>query len=241
MNYTETLKRNYPIYKIDYKKIEKWKCKQCSNLIENGINMSKEEKEKFFIHNTCKLTIKGKFTVSDKTYFYYHQLYKLKRCPLIPIKIKKPKQIEMTHSECIEHVANWLRSQSQSYSPLRCKIILKEYHGYNLSKEYPDILGTGMRNDINIECKVSRQDFFHDQKKNHKHPFGNFKFYACPEGLIKPEEIPEKFGLIYVNKKTCKVIKKPEYVKECENVGPMLADLFLERKNGAWDGKAVIL
>ena len=163
------------------------------------------------------------------------------RCPLIPPKPKKPKKIEMSHSECINRVANWLRQQHQSHSSLRCKIIFKEPHGYNISKEYPDVLGTGMRNDINIECKVSRQDFLKDSKKRHKHPFGNFKFYACPEGLIQPDEVPQEFGLLYVNKKTCRVIKKPTYVKECENTAPMLADLFLSRNKGAWDGKAIIL
>ena len=241
MNNIEILKRNYAIDKIDNKKIKKWKCEKCPNLIQNGVNISKSEEEKFLKYNSCKMAIMGKSKLSTNEYIYYHQLYQLKRCPLIPYEPKKLKKIEMTHTECINRVANWLRLQHQSYSSLRCKIIFREPHGYNISKEYPDILGTGMRNDINIECKVSRQDFIKDGKKRHNHPFGNYKFYACPEGLIKPEEIPEKFGLIYINKKTCKVIKKPEYVKECENTAPMLADLFLNRKGGAWDGKAVIL
>ena len=140
-----------------------------------------------------------------------------------------------------EKVEKWLQKQHESISLYRCKVILKEPHGYNISREYPDVLGTGMKNDINIECKVSRQDFLKDGKKQHKHPFGNFKFYACPEGLILPDEIPEEFGLIYIGKESCRMIKKPLYVKECENTAPMLADLFLNRNNKVWDGKAVIL
>ena len=237
MNNVEILKRNYSIDNIDLKKIEKWKCRECPNLIEE---------ERLFKYSVCKMAGKPPFKTlsTNNEYYYYYQLYKLKRCPLIPPKpqkLKKIKQIEMSHSECINRVAKWLRQQHQSHSSLRCKIIFKEPHGYNISKEYPDVLGTGMRNDINIECKVSRQDFLKDGKKRHNHPFGNFKFYACPEGLIQPDEVPQKFGLIYVNKKTCNVIKKPTYVKECENTAPMLADLFLGRTSGAWDGKAIIL
>jgi hypothetical protein len=235
MNYTEILKRKYFIDSVDLKKMEKWKCADCPHIIKNETSSIYP----LFKYSRCEMAPNGNYK-----YSYYYNIYKLKRCPLIqpkPQKPKKIKKIEMSHSECINRAANWLRQQHQSHSSLRCKIIFKEPHGYNISKEYPDILGTGMRNDVNIECKVSRQDFLKDGKKQHNHPFGNFKFYACPEGLIQPEEIPEEFGLLYVNKKTCRVIKKPTYVKECENTAPMLADLFLSRNKGAWDGKAIIL
>lgn len=50
------------------------------------------------------------------------------------------------------------------------------------------------------EIKVSRADFMNDAKKEkHKAQTGaNFFYYVCPEGLIKPEEVPSKYGLIYV-------------------------------------------
>ena len=236
INNIEILKRNYLIDSVDLKKIEKWKCAECQHIIKNA---TIGKITPLFKYSQCKMAEINE--IQSREYNYYYQIYKLKRCPLIPYKPKKAKKIEMSHTECINRVASWLRQQHQSYSSLRCKIIFKEPHGYNISKEYPDVLGTGMKNDINIECKVSRQDFIKDGKKRHNHPFGNYKFYACPEGLIKPEEVPEKFGLIYVDRKTCKVIKKPEFVKECESTVPFLADLFLSRKGGAWDGKAVIL
>lgn len=54
-----------------------------------------------------------------------------------------------------------------------------------------------------VESKVSRADFLADAKKSfRKNPeegVGNYRYYACPEGLIKPEELPPKWGLIYVN------------------------------------------
>lgn len=53
-----------------------------------------------------------------------------------------------------------------------------------------------------IETKISRSDFLADFKKPHRQNgglIGNYRYYACPKGLIKPEEIPEKWGLIYVD------------------------------------------
>lgn len=53
-----------------------------------------------------------------------------------------------------------------------------------------------------IETKISRSDFLADSKKAHRSDgcgVGNYRYYACPTGLIKPEELPEKWGLIYVN------------------------------------------
>lgn len=53
-----------------------------------------------------------------------------------------------------------------------------------------------------IETKISRSDFLADAKKTfRKDPtqgIGDYRYYACPEGLIKPDELPEKWGLIYV-------------------------------------------
>ena len=54
-----------------------------------------------------------------------------------------------------------------------------------------------------IETKVSRSDFKAGMKKsfrvNPKEGVGKYRYYACPTGLIKPDELPEKWGLIYVD------------------------------------------
>ena len=53
-----------------------------------------------------------------------------------------------------------------------------------------------------IETKISRSDFLADFKKDHRQEgrgVGNYRYYACPTGLIKPEELPDKWGLIYVS------------------------------------------
>lgn len=58
---------------------------------------------------------------------------------------------------------------------------------------------------VEIEVKISRGDFFQDFKKPKHQIFidrastdiPNKFFFACPDGLIKIEEVPEYAGLIY--------------------------------------------
>lgn len=72
------------------------------------------------------------------------------------------------------------------------------------------------RSDLTTEFEVkrSRNDFIADFKKKDKHysasnGFGcNYFYYACPEGLIKRDEIPEYAGLIYCNNKGTRQIKR---------------------------------
>jgi hypothetical protein len=57
-----------------------------------------------------------------------------------------------------------------------------------------------------FEIKVSRSDFKADFKKVDKHNFlraghkwcANEFYYACEDGLIKPDEVPEYAGLVYI-------------------------------------------
>lgn len=54
----------------------------------------------------------------------------------------------------------------------------------------------------------------------------NQLYYACPEGLIKPEEVPEYAGLIYISH-YAKVIKKAPYIhKRKQNMDSVLLKKF---------------
>jgi len=73
---------------------------------------------------------------------------------------------------------------------------------------------------VDVEIKVSRQDYKCEFKKVHKHQIlsdkeGIFKdkpnrfYFAVPENLIKVEEVPEYAGLIYVKESGyCATVKK---------------------------------
>ena len=163
---------------------------------------------------------------------------------------------EITHDLCVNLSAGWLANRS-SRDDLRCKVILKEMVGYAsiIGSELPDVLGIwSSLHTVNIECKISRSDFLADKNKSHNHPLGNYKLFACPYGMIKADEIPKDWGLLYVNMRGGKLIKEPVYQKEEADVTPMLCDVIIngsnagvltsihkKRYNRIWNGKGVVL
>lgn len=78
------------------------------------------------------------------------------------------------------------------------------------NRERPDVLGFRSSCSAMIEVKVSRADFLADQKKPERTcgGIGVYRFYLCPEGLIRPEELPAKWGLLYVSGRSVKAVRK---------------------------------
>lgn len=106
--------------------------------------------------------------------------------PLFPITI--------THKNLVEIAYKWgLKNGGMS-------VAFKEL--YSMASEIPDVIGFNSWESTVIECKASRADFLKDKKKPHRTKgMGNWRFYICPKGLIKVNELPEKWGLIYVDEK----------------------------------------
>lgn len=89
-----------------------------------------------------------------------------------------------------------------------------------------------------IEIKISRADFHNDQKhKSNKFNYiadegtwnkPHYFYYAVPEGMISPEEVPSFAGLIYMHRSRPEVIKKaPKLHKgKIREEGLGLADKF---------------
>ena len=71
--------------------------------------------------------------------------------------------------------------------------------------EQPDVIAFNSWYSMLVECKVSRADFLRDFKKEfRKDPdrgMWTYRFYCCPKGLITIDELPDKWGLIYINEK----------------------------------------
>ncbi len=102
----------------------------------------------------------------------------------------------MTHAELISRGINWLKNNQ--VSTMRFPIILHEYRCY--ANSIPDIIGMNHNRTAVIECKISRADYLADQKKGHRHycfQLGNLRYYLCPVGMLKPEEINGGWGLLY--------------------------------------------
>lgn len=100
----------------------------------------------------------------------------------------------ITHNELVDIGAKWLYNQGY-------KVALKQLVTCNL--ENPDVLGFAPNCSFLLEAKVSRADFLADKKKYFRRRpdtgMGIYRSFICPKNLIKPEELPENWGLIYVN------------------------------------------
>lgn len=120
----------------------------------------------------------------------------------------------MNHRELCEIGAKFLK-RSESANGHGCHFTVVEAACYG---ENPDVFGIrhggihghGVGTFL-LEAKISRSDFLADRNKPHRiNPeigMGKYRYYICPTGLIKIDELPDKWGLIYVSPKgTCKVI-----------------------------------
>ena len=105
----------------------------------------------------------------------------------------------MKHEELVLYSQKWLLKKT------RCSIAFTEIKCIN--SEIADVIGFASGDySILIECKVSRADFLRDRNKSFRDPdlkkaVGKYRFYSCPEGLIKSTEIPDNWGLIYFTTK----------------------------------------
>lgn len=120
---------------------------------------------------------------------------------------------KLTHRQLCEIGAKFLK-RPESANGHGCHFTIIEPSCYG---ENPDVFG--VRHGIHshgigtflLEAKTSRADFLADRFKPHRlNPelgMGKYRYYICPTGLIRTEELPEKWGLIYVSEKgICKVI-----------------------------------
>lgn len=117
-------------------------------------------------------------------------------------------QTKLSHSELCVRAESWLRTHCN------CSSVISELKSRNKTGEIPDAIGWKRNRSFLVECKTSRADFKADAKKpfrsEPKIGMGDFRFYLCPEGVIKVEELPEKWGLIYVNDTKIRMVKGPK-------------------------------
>lgn len=102
--------------------------------------------------------------------------------------------MKLTHSDLVNIAEKWLLK--------RCGFAFRELTTF--AGETPDAIGFRSGDTILVECKTSRADFLCDKKKHFRRRpatgVGSFRFFMCPKGLIKPDELPVKWGLLYVSK-----------------------------------------
>jgi len=98
-----------------------------------------------------------------------------------------------THVQPVEIARKWLSKQ------LHCGYVVTEVT--SSAGEIPDALGLRADYTVLVECKVSRNDFLADKKKlfrqSYEDGMGDFRFYLCPVGMIKEDDLPQGWGLLY--------------------------------------------
>lgn len=113
----------------------------------------------------------------------------------------------MTHAEMCKLAVGWLK-RPQSRGGHGCKVAIDECRT-GFGGEIPDAIGFsyigstgvgGTDGTVLVEVKVSRSDFLADKAKPHRVEggVGNWRYFMTPQGLIAPEELPPKWGLIEV-------------------------------------------
>lgn len=124
----------------------------------------------------------------------------------------------MNHAELVERAERWLRNTRG------CAVVLTEFTAHH--SEEPDALGWRDRGFLSIlvECKASRADFRADQQKpsrrRHSGPnaaailagfrLGKERWYMTPPGLVRPEEVPEGWGLLEAGETRVRTVVKAE-------------------------------
>lgn len=110
----------------------------------------------------------------------------------------------MTHAELCEIAKKWLK-RPNSQRGHGCHVALSECRS-GWGGEMPDAIGFRTASSdvetVVVEAKTSRADFLADFKKPHRtdgEGMGLYRYYMCPEGLVKPEEVPERWGLLWVS------------------------------------------
>lgn len=112
--------------------------------------------------------------------------------------------IPMRHADLCAIAVKWLQRANSAGGP-GCHVAVSECRS-GWTGEVPDAIGfraAGSLDDgsIVIECKTSRSDFLADRKKAHRAGggCGNWRYFMAPEGIIAPDELPERWGLLTVN------------------------------------------
>ncbi len=106
-------------------------------------------------------------------------------------------QFTCTHKEGVKRVAAWLRNTK------RMAVVMSE-RVVTASTETPDAIGWYSHGgSILVEVKVSRADFLADRAKifrrEEEQGVGQLRYFAAPAGVLKPEDMPDGWGLLVIH------------------------------------------
>lgn len=102
-----------------------------------------------------------------------------------------------THKEGVKRIAAWLTGTK------RMAVVMAE-RVVTACTETPDAIAwSGRGESIMVEVKVSRADFHADKAKifrrEESNGVGTLRYFASPVGVLKPEDMPEGWGLLAIH------------------------------------------
>ena len=107
------------------------------------------------------------------------------------------------HNDIVNRGTKWLKKHEENLIVPNCPIIAEDLTTATSTGETPDIIGWASWTSVLIEVKVSRSDFLRDKKKwsrvNPELGVGEYRYYLCPEGLIKEKDLPVAWGLLHID------------------------------------------
>lgn len=121
------------------------------------------------------------------------------------------------HDKLVLRACRWLKARPDfSYGCLRverCRPVFSEM--VTSAGTSPDAIGWFLGQSRLVEVKTSRSDFFAERKKLSSvlpdYAMGRKRWYLVPEGLLKPEELPPEWGLLYaVGRSIREIVPAPE-------------------------------
>jgi hypothetical protein len=127
------------------------------------------------------------------------------------VRTRKKTNNLITHKQLCRIAAQYLAGHR-----FNCPVVVTEFSSIK-NYEIPDALGFDSNGkSYLIECKISRSDFLADKNKIFRQNFGelgigNERYYLVPAGMVEPNEVPEKWGLIEQGEHNILMTKKPEY------------------------------
>lgn len=138
----------------------------------------------------------------------------------------------MTHRELCKLAARHLRKKGIKRNG-KCQYVVCELA---LAGESPDAFGFGGSYTQLIEVKISRADFLSDKKKFWREKpdlgIGTYRSYLCPHGIINKEDLPEKWGLLWVDEDENIIEIVSPQAQECNHFCEMQLAASLLRRNG---------
>lgn len=127
----------------------------------------------------------------------------------------------LSHQSLVELAARWLGR--------KCAVVITELGTIG---ETPDAIGWHHTRSTLVECKVSRADFLADGNKWFRREewqgMGMFRYYLTTPGIIKLEDLPERWGLLEVTGKRIRIVRESEGFKEANHrreIGVLLSTL----------------